>query len=353
MISIFYTCKLITLSIICVIIDVIFLKYIKKMLGTQKELKLITIGKQAINDEIAGLKDLYNSIDYNFCKIIDMIINHRGRLIFSGMGKSGHIAKKVSSTFLSIGIPSFFIHPSEASHGDLGMITKQDLIILVSNSGNTDELKTIINYCKKVNVFIIGITRANNSILTQRSDLSVVLPNTREASDINIPSTSVIMMMAFWDAISITIQKIKNFSKSDFQKLHPGGKIGVEPLTVSELMHKNPNVPLISTKSSIMQVIIEITKKRFGCSGVINNQGELIGIVTDSHISKCITLDLKTMIVDDIMTVHPITIQRHISIAHALVIMTTKNVSQIFIVKNKRPIGIIHIQDLLQVNTLV
>ena len=319
----------------------------------EKDLELISIGKQAIDDEITGLKDLYNFIDYNFCKIINIIINHRGKLIFSGIGKSGYVAKKISSTFLSIGIPSFFIHPAESGHGDLGMITKEDIIILISNSGETEELKTIINYCKNSNIYIIGITRAHNSFLTQISNFSVVLPNTKEASDINIPSTSVIMIIAFWDAVSITIQKIKNFSKYDFKLLHPGGKIGTKPLQVFEVMHRSHNTPLIISRSSVIKVIVEITKKGLGCSGIINNIGELIGIVTDSHISKCSTMNLESMIVDDIMIINPIIIEKNISVSQALVIMTKNNMNQMFIVKNKKPIGIIHIHDLLKVTTLL
>ena len=314
----------------------------------QKECDLISIGKQIIEDEINGLKDLEKSIDSNFYKIIKKIIDNNGRLILSGMGKSGYVARKISSTLSSTGTPSFFIHPAEAGHGDLGMITKDDIVVLLSNSGDTYELNTIIDYCKRFNIYIIGITRKNNSILSKISDLPIILPNSKEASDIDVPSTSVIMMIAYWDAIAIALQKIRNFSQEDFKNLHPGGKIGAKLLKVSKLMHKKESIPTVSINSSGMDVILEMTKKGFGCTAVLNDEGELIGIVTDGDLRRHIDMDLKNAKAKDIMSKKPFSVEKDFFASQALFIMNENNITQIFVVKDHKPIGVIHMHDLVR-----
>ena len=314
----------------------------------QKECDLILIGKQIIEDEINGLKDLEKSIDSNFYKIIKKIIDNNGRLILSGMGKSGYVARKISSTLSSTGTPSFFIHPAEAGHGDLGMITKNDIVVLLSNSGDTYELNTIIDYCKRFNIYIIGITRKNNSILSKISDLPIILPNSKEASDIDVPSTSVIMMIAYWDAIAIALQKIRNFSQEDFKNLHPGGKIGAKLLKVSKLMHKKESIPTVSINSSGMDVILEMTKKGFGCTAVLNDEGELIGIVTDGDLRRHIDMDLKNAKAKDIMSKKPFSVEKDFFASQALFIMNENNITQIFVVKDNKPVGIIHMHDLVR-----
>ena len=314
----------------------------------QKECDLISIGKQIIEDEINGLKDLEKSIDSNFYKIIKKIIDNNGRLILSGMGKSGYVARKISSTLSSTGTPSFFIHPAEAGHGDLGMITKNDIVVLLSNSGDTYELNTIIDYCKRFNIYIIGITRKSNSILSKISDLPIILPNSKEASDINVPSTSVIMMIAYWDAIAIALQKIRNFSQEDFKNLHPGGKIGAKLLKVSKLMHKKESIPTVSINSSGMDVILEMTKKGFGCTAVLNDEGELIGIVTDGDLRRHIDMDFKNAKAKDIMSKKPFSVEKDFFASQALFIMNENNITQIFVVKDNKPVGIIHMHDLVR-----
>ena len=314
----------------------------------QKENDLILIGKQIIEDEINGLKDLKEAIDLNFCTIIKKIININGRLILSGMGKSGYVARKISSTLSSTGTPSFFIHPAEAGHGDLGMITKNDVVVLLSNSGDTYELNTIIDYCKRFNIYIIGITRKSTSVLSKISDLPIILPNSKEASDIDVPSTSVIMMIAYWDAIAIALQRLRNFSKEDFKILHPGGKIGARLLKVSKLMHKKDSIPTVTADSSGMDVILEMTKKGFGCTSVLNKKDELIGIVTDGDLRRHIDMDFKNVKAKDIMSKNPFAVEKDIFASQALFIMNENNITQIFVVKEEKPIGIIHMHDLVR-----
>jgi len=314
----------------------------------QKENDLILIGKQIIEDEINGLKDLKEAIDSNFCTIIKKIIHINGRLILSGIGKSGYVARKISSTLSSTGTPSFFIHPAEAGHGDLGMITKNDVVVLLSNSGDTDELNTIIDYCKRFNIYIIGITRKSTSVLSKISDLPIILPNSKEASDIDVPSTSVIMMIAYWDAIAIALQRLRNFSKEDFKILHPGGKIGARLLKVSKLMHKKDSIPTVTADNSGMDVILEMTKKGFGCTAVLNKKDELVGIVTDGDLRRHIDMDFKNAKAKDIMSKNPFAVEKDIFASQALFIMNENNITQIFVVKEKKPIGIIHMHDLVR-----
>ena len=315
----------------------------------KKERNIISIAKQVISDEITGLQDLLGSINNNFESVIQRIIKNKGRVIFSGMGKSGYVARKVSATFSSTGTPSFFIHPAEAGHGDLGMITKQDIVVLLSNSGGTFELNTIIEYCKRFNIFIIGITRKKGSILSKISDLPIILPNSREVSEIDIPSTSVIMMLAFWDAITVVLHKLKNFSKEDFKCLHPGGKIGAGLLKVSKLMHKSKSIPIVNEDTKGTDAILEMTKKGFGCTGVVDKNKKLIGIITDGDLRRHIDMDFKKAVANQMMNSNPITIEKNTFASQALYIMNNKKITQIFIVQSdSSPIGILHMHDLLK-----
>jgi arabinose-5-phosphate isomerase len=314
----------------------------------KNKLDIVGIAKQVISDEMAGLRDLHEFIDEDFQNVIQKIMDNKGRLIFSGMGKSGYVARKISSTLSSTGISSFFIHPAEAGHGDLGMITKQDIVVLLSNSGDTFELNTIVDYCKRFNIFIIGITRKNDSVLSKISDLPIVLPNSKEASEIDIPSTSIIMMISFWDAITIVLQRLKNFSQEDFKNLHPGGKIGAKLLKVSKLMHKDKHIPTVSVNTVGMDVIIEMTQKGFGCTAVLDADGKLVGIITDGDLRRHINVDFKKVVASEIMSKKPITLEKDSFASKALYIMNEKEITQIFVAKNNEPIGILHMHDLVR-----
>ncbi|MFQ3307407.1 MAG: arabinose-5-phosphate isomerase [Candidatus Midichloriaceae bacterium] len=317
-----------------------------------KMLDVIDVAKQVISDEIIGLEELRESIDENFIKVIKKIQTNKGRLIFSGIGKSGYVARKISSTLSSTGIPSLFIHPAEAAHGDLGMITKQDIVILLSNSGDTLELNVIIDYCKRFNIFIIGFTRKHNSVLSNISDLPIVIPDIKEASEIDVPSTSVIMMISYWDAISIVLHKINKFCKEEFKVLHPGGKIGAKLLKVSKLLHKKDQIPTVSIDEIGTNIILEITKKRFGCTGVVDQDENLIGIITDGDLRRHINMNLKEVTAKEMMNANPITISKDDFAAQALYTMNKHKIMQLFIVKDKKPIGIIHMHDLLKAGVI-
>jgi arabinose-5-phosphate isomerase len=309
--------------------------------------------REVLELEIQGLKQLLNKIDIVFSQIVEEILNITGRVIVSGMGKSGHIARKFASTLASTGTPAIFIHPAEAGHGDLGMITKNDIMILLSNSGETPELAPIIEYCKRFAIKIIGITRKVNSTLYKASTIPVVLPDAPEASDIMAPTTSTIMMMAYGDAVAVALHKKRNFSRSDYKIFHPGGNIGAKLLRVRDLMHTGEDVPLVSEQNSMLEAILTITSKRFGCVGVLNNEGKLTGVITDGDLRRHIDIDIRKAKAVEIMTHSPVVLNAEGIASEALGIMSKKSITNVFIIdENQRPQGILHIHDLLKAGVM-
>jgi arabinose-5-phosphate isomerase len=307
------------------------------------------VARKVIECEILGLKDLVDKIDEVFSRIIEEICCIPGRVIMSGMGKSGHIARKITSTFASTGTPAIYIHPAEAGHGDLGMITKNDIVMLFSNSGETPELAPIIDYCKRFSIKIIGISRRNGSTLIKSSDLAVVLPDTPEASSVNAPTTSAIMMMAYGDAIAVALHNKRDFTDSDFKIFHPGGNIGAKLLRMQDLMHMGKDIPIITETETIAEAILIISSKRLGCVGVVDDFGKLIGMITDGDLRRHIHTDISNTTVKDIMTINPVTLRDNSLASEALCIMNRKCITNIFVVDdNKKPIGIIHVHDLLR-----
>lgn len=310
--------------------------------------QIIKIAKQVLETEIQGLRALSNSIDHNFTEVVDTLLNTKGKIILSGIGKSGYIARKISSSLASIGFPSFFVHPAEAGHGDLGMIDKNDTVVLISNSGESIELKNIIDYCISSKVIIIGITRSKSSTLERSSDISVILPDTPEASDINMPTTSTTMTLAFGDALVIAMQKSAYLTKDDYKKYHPAGKIGKDLLQIKDLMYSNDKMPKINFKSSCMEAVMEIAEKRLGCVIVIDDQDKMLGIITDGDIRRHVNVDFKKTEAAEIMSINPKTINESASLNEALELMESYNITQLIVVKNKKPIGVLHIHDLVK-----
>ncbi len=227
--------------------------------------KYIDLAKETINVEIKGLEALLDYFGQEFCNAIDLMLNCKGRIIFSGMGKSGHIANKISSTLASTGTTSFFIHPSEASHGDLGMISKDDVVILLSNSGETKELTDIIYYCQNNNIPLIAIVRRSGSDLVDISNVSLILPNIEEANYVNAPTTSTTMMIALGDAIASVLMHMKNFSKTQYGAFHPGGKLGSELTKIFKIMRTGNSLPIVNLNENISNILLEMTSKHLGC----------------------------------------------------------------------------------------
>jgi len=264
------------------------------------------------------------------------------------MGKSGHVARKIAATMASTGTPSFFVHPGEASHGDMGMITKNDVVILLSNSGETAELKDIIAYCKRFGIYLIGWARRATSALVDASDVAIVLPETPEANIINAPTTSTTMMMALGDALAVCLLEKTGFVAEDFKLLHPGGKLGAQFMQIADLMHKGAEIPLVDENETMATALVKITGKKFGCAAVVNKNNELIGIITDGDIRRHMDTDFLNRKTCEVMTKNPATVRPKALAAEALNIMEERRITSLFITENNKPVGIVHIHDLLR-----
>lgn len=313
-----------------------------------KKNPIIESAKNVLDTEIEGLKAIENWLDDKFVDAVELLYNIKGRVILSGMGKSGHIAHKIAATLSSTGTPSFFVHPGEASHGDLGMITKEDAVILLSNSGETAELKDIINYCKRFAIPIIGMVRRETSVLVTASDIALILPNVPEACKVKAPTTSTTMMLALGDAIAVALMDKKGFNNEDFNIYHPGGKLGAAFIKVGDLMHTDEQVPLIKSGTAMSEALIEMTEKRFGCVGIVDNKGNLLGIITDGDLRRHMSSDLIKRKADDVMTKNPLTVSSENLATKALNIMEGKSITNLFVMDGKKPVGIIHIHDILR-----
>jgi len=312
----------------------------------------LEIAKRVLQQEIVGLSALEAALDDKFSavvsKIHQMIEHGKGRVILSGMGKSGHIAKKIAATMASTGTPAFFVHPAEASHGDMGMINANDVVILLSNSGETAELSDITAYCKRFGIFLVGIARRAQSALVEAADIALVLPETPEANSVKAPTTSTTMMLALGDALAVTLLEQRGFEDADFSVLHPGGKLGAQFIQVQNLMHKALELPLIGEGKNMSDAVLTITGKKFGCAGVIDTSGKLIGIVTDGDIRRHMGADFMEKTVAAVMTKTPQTIRPRALAAEALNIMNAKRITVLFVCEDEKPVGILHIHDLLR-----
>tara|TARA_B100000989_G_scaffold263443_1_gene215341 strand:- start:878 stop:1858 length:981 start_codon:yes stop_codon:yes gene_type:complete len=322
------------------------------------ENKFKKIAKDVINDEIKSLQKLKSSIDKNFKKAIEAILNcKKGKVILSGVGKSGIIAKKISSTLSSVGTPSFFVEASSCSHGDLGQISSNDVLILLSNSGESAELKNIIQYANRNrNITLVGIMSKKNSTLYKNSDIKILLPEVKEAGPGNIvPTSSTIMQLAIGDAIAISTMKQKKFGEKEFKKFHPSGSLGAKLKTVEDLMLKGKKIPLINENVNMQRALKIITKKNLGVLVVQNNKKKTSGIITDGQIRRTNEKmgNLDNLKVKTVMTRNPITINKDTLAAKALSLMNSKRITSLCVHRNsnkKKTIGIIHIHNILESN---
>lgn len=272
-----------------------------------------------------------------------------GRVIVTGMGKSGHVARKIAATMASTGTPAQFVHPAEASHGDMGMITSADAVLALSNSGETVELADLIGYSRRWRIPLIAITSRQQSTLGQAADVTLALPATGEAGTLGLaPTSSTTMMLALGDALALGLLEAKGFSAEDFHQLHPGGKLGQKLLRVIDLMHKGPEIPLVEEKTQMSLALIEMTSKTFGCVGVTNSSGQLMGVITDGDLRRHMGTDLLTQSVNVVMTSRPLTITAQALAAEALRIMNEKSITSLFVVDGLKPAGIIRLHDCLR-----
>jgi arabinose-5-phosphate isomerase len=305
-------------------------------------------GKAVLAQEIAGLEALAESLGEAFTTAVDLISKINGRVIVTGMGKSGHVARKIAATMSSTGTPAHFVHPAEASHGDMGMITKDDSVLAFSNSGETAELADMIAYCKRFSIPLIGVARRGGSMLVESANIAMVLPEIPEACDTGAPTTSTTMMIALGDAISVALVKRRGFSKQDFSVFHPGGKLGKAFIRVSDLMHKADELPLVQETDLMRDILLTMTSKRFGCAGVITKNDSLSGIITDGDLRRHMQPNLLEKSAKDVMKVSPLTIRPQALAAEALAIMNKHSITSLFVADAGKPVGIIHIHDCLR-----
>ncbi len=284
-----------------------------------------------------------------FAKAIDLIRNAKGRLIVTGLGKSGHIGRKMAATFASTGTPAFFVHAGEASHGDLGMITADDVIMALSWSGETAELKSLTDYSRRFRIGLIAITSESESTLGKAADVVLALPKAREACPHNLaPTTSSVMQLALGDAMAIALLEARGFTPGDFSVLHPGGKLGAMLKFVRDLMHSGDAVPLLPLNTLMSEALVVMTAKGFGCVGIVDAQGHLAGIVTDGDLRRNMRPDLMSARVDDVMTRKPKTISPALLASEALEILNSSKITALIVTEGSRPVGILHLHDLLR-----
>ena len=284
-----------------------------------------------------------------FADAVDLLRSCRGRVIVTGMGKSGHVGLKIAATLSSTGTPAYFVHPSEASHGDLGMITQQDVILAFSWSGETAELGNIVSYSSRFAVPLIAVTSNAESTLGIAAQLVLALPQSKEACPHGLaPTTSTVMQLALGDCLAIALLESKGFTAIDFKVFHPGGQLGARLKFVGDLMHGFDRLPLASFDMPMAEAIVVMTEKAFGCLGVLDGDGRLAGIVTDGDLRRHMGDGLLDQLVADIMTAHPKTVSPDILASAALEIINASKITALFVVEDGRPVGILHIHDLLR-----
>ena len=284
-----------------------------------------------------------------FAASIELIRAAQGRVIVTGMGKSGHVGHKIASTFASTGTPALFVHPAEASHGDLGMITKNDVILALSWSGETAELKNLTEYSQRHKIGLIAMTASPDSTLAKTADVVLTLPQAREACPHNLaPTTSALMQLALGDALAIALLESHGFTAIDFGQLHPGGKLGTLLKQVRDLMHSGASVPLAPLGTAMSDAILEMSTKGFGCVGIIDAKGMLVGIITDGDLRRHMRNNLLDAHVDEIMTRTPKTVRPDQLISETLELLNSMNVTALFAVDAGKPVGVIHVHDLLR-----
>ena len=311
------------------------------------KLEIKKVGKNVIKLESMALAKLSRSLDRSFVQAVELISQNNGKVIVSGVGKSGNIAGKIAASFTSTGIPAIFLNPVDASHGDMGIVEKNDVLIILSNSGETHELSDLINFSKKKKIKIISITSTNKSLLSKNSDINLILPSHKEADKLQtIPTTSTTMSLALGDALCCSVLSMRKFDKKSFSELHPGGKIGKKLKTLSEIM--DTDIPIISAQSSIIDAVLIMTEKKYGCVVVLDKYKKTKGIITDGDLRRSISkLNLNekaTMI----MKSKPIVATSDLLISSAIVLMNKHSITSLIVASKNKPIGIVNIKKCLE-----
>jgi arabinose-5-phosphate isomerase len=309
----------------------------------------IASARRTIEKEASALRAMAKDLDGNLSKALDLMQNCQGRIIVSGMGKSGHVGRKMAATLASTGTPSFFIHPGEASHGDLGMITEKDIVLAISNGGESKELSDILLFCKRFNVPIIAMTRNPQSTLGKVGSVVLKLPDDGEACPLGLaPTSSTTATLVYGDVIAIALLERKGFSKTDYKIRHPGGKLGAILQKVSDLMVSGDAVPLVNEGTSMKDALMVMSEKRLGCVGIVDSSGNLQGIITDGDLRRHMSDNLFSRKADEIMTKGPKTTAPDVLAAEALNQMNEKKITQLFVLDDQKPVGVIHLHECLK-----
>ena len=314
--------------------------------------KIINRAKKTLSTEIREIQNLSKIFNNTFYNAVILLSKVKGRVIVTGIGKSAHIGNKISATLSSTGTPSYFIHGTEASHGDLGGIKKNDCILAISNSGETSELNNIVNYSKRFDIPLISISSNSKSLLNKNATIGIVYKKPIEACPLNLaPTSSTTVSLVIGDCIAMSLLELKGFKSSQFKRFHPGGNLGKDLKKVSEIMHIGKSLPLAKEKDKMTKTLITMTKKSFGCIGVINNSKKLLGIITDGDLRKNMNSKLFNLTASELMTKNPATGDANMLVGEALNIMNNKKITNLFICEKNKPIGIIHVHDLLRLSS--
>ncbi|MDR1828888.1 MAG: KpsF/GutQ family sugar-phosphate isomerase [Methylobacteriaceae bacterium] len=301
-------------------------------------------GLAALVDALAG------ELGARFTKAVNLLFRVQGRIVVTGMGKSGHIGRKVAATLASTGTPAFYVHPGEASHGDLGMITADDAVLALSWSGEAPELADIVYYCKRHGILLIAVTSGADSALGRQADPCLTLPKVPEAGSLGLaPTTSTTMQLALCDAIAVALIEMRGFTAGNFKVFHPGGRLGAQLLSARDIMHTGARLPLVPVGSTMRECIAEISKKSFGCAIVVRADGTLAGIVTDGDLRRHLTPNLPDLLVDDVMTTTPKTVPPTLLVADLLVLQENLKITSLIVAEDAHPIGLVHYLDLLRI----
>ena len=309
--------------------------------------KIKKVGQEVIKLESIALAKLSKSLDKDFIKAVELISKQNGKIIVSGVGKSGNIAGKIAASFTSTGIPAIYLNPVDASHGDMGIVEKNDVLVILSNSGESHELADLINFSKKKKIKIISITSSKKSLLSKNSDIGLVLPPHSEADKLQtIPTTSTTMSLALGDALCCAVLSLRKFDKKSFSELHPGGKIGKKLKTLNEIM--DIDMPIIQSNSSIIDAVLMMTEKKYGCVVVLDRNKEIKGIITDGDLRRSIEkIDMKEK-ATNIMKSRPIVATSDLLISSAIVLMNKHSITSLIVARQNKPIGIVNIKKCLE-----
>jgi arabinose-5-phosphate isomerase len=309
----------------------------------------LAVARRVLDLAAQALASLSGGLDGAFSKAVETILAARGRVIVSGMGKSGHVGRKIAATLSSTGTPAYFVHPAEASHGDMGAITADDVLLLLSKGGETEELANLLTYAKRFHIPMIAIAAKSDSTLARAADVALLLPEAPESCAIGMaPTTSTTMMVALGDALAVALMERRGFDEDRYRDFHPGGSLGRALIRVSDLMHKGDEIPLGPEAMPMQDVLLAMASGRLGCVGIVNAGGALVGIVTDGDVRRHAVQGLEGRKASEVMTRGPKTATPDQLAAEALALMTEKKITQLFVLEGTRPVGVIHIHDCLR-----